>query len=185
MHSLPTEVDLYGIVEVHDGLINEEKVKQTIFDVDVTDTPIYISCKIATEDNVLQAYYNVNNRLEKAPYEVISESAIYSQFLHVRLMVQLPFSSEFATGSIKDGFASLRKQLAHGQVVFNFPKTNVYMMGSDNENTLIGLTGDPSVGEICKQSTEASEGCAPSYKKKKESSLQIVSAKLKVILAYN
>jgi len=88
-------------------------------------------------------------------------------------MTQLPLICGLTTDSIKDSFSALRKQLVHGQVVFSFPKTNIYMMGNDNENALIGVAGDPTVGEICKESTGISEGCTPSHKKKKGRSLEV------------
>lgn len=174
IHSLPTEIDLHGVIEVGDGLIDEERVKQVMSDVDVTDTPIYMSCKLNKQGNSIETYYNVNNRLERTTYDVISEYDIYSQFMHIRLMTQLPFISGVTVEQIKESFVALRKQLTHGQVVFNFPKTRVYMMGSDCENGLLGLTGDPTIGEICKESTGITEGCDYSQKKKSPP-LEIVS----------
>jgi len=173
IHGFPTEIDMYGILEVGEGIIKEDEVKQLIRDVDVTDTPLYLSCKIEKSGNEVQAYFNVNNRLEETTFEIISEHDIYSQFVHIRLMTQLPLVCGTTVESIRESFLSLRKQLVHGQVVFSFPKTNIYMMGNDNENALIGVTGDPTVGEICKESTIVVEGCTPSHKKKKGRSLEV------------
>jgi hypothetical protein len=32
---------------------------------------------------------------------------------------------------------------------FHFPKSGAYLMSSDTENGLSGLSGDPTVGELC------------------------------------
>jgi hypothetical protein len=39
-------------------------------------------------------------------------------------------------------------KVAAGMVCFHFPKSGVYLMSSDAENGLSGLSGDPSVGEL-------------------------------------
>lgn len=174
IHGFPTEVDVYGVVNITHGEIEEERIKEVLSNVDVTDTPLYMSCKITRYRNNIETYFNVNNRLEKTTFEIVSDNKIYSQFVHIRVMTQLPFISGISAECLKDSFTTLRKQLVNGQVVFNFPKTNIYLMGNDYENGLIGLSGDPTVGEICKESTDISEGCSLNYKKRRGENMEMV-----------
>lgn len=167
INGFPTEIDMYGVIQVGNEIMDAEKVKQIMNEVDVTDTPLYMSCKIGIRSNVIEAYFNINNRLEPTNFEIIAETDIYSQFVHIRLMTQLPFTSAITTDSIKENFLNLRKQLLNGQTVFNFPKTTIYIMGNECENGLVGLSGDPTVREICKESSDVIEGCIPNDRKKK------------------
>ncbi|KAB0799426.1 hypothetical protein PPYR_07306 [Photinus pyralis] len=153
INALPTGIDIYGVVISGETKIGEEEVKRITSDVDVTDTPLYMSCVIGTAQNTIETFFNVNNQLEKTSYEVISDKEIYTQFVHIRVMTELPFVSGISPEIIKDSFSNLRKHLINGQVVFNIPNTNVYLMGDEcEENGLVGLTGEPTVGEVCKNS---------------------------------
>ncbi|KAK5643406.1 hypothetical protein RI129_007251 [Pyrocoelia pectoralis] len=169
INGFPTGIDIYGVVSVGNRTLEEDEVKRITGDVDVTDTPLYMSCILGPAQNVIETFFTINNQLEKTSYEIISEKDIYSQFVHIRLITELPFVSGISPQLIKDSFSNLRKQLINGQVVFNIPKTNIFLMGVEcEENVLLGLTGDPTVGEICKKSTAFEEGYTSNLKKKKD-----------------
>lgn len=159
-YSFPTEVDFCGIVNIHQGGASKKpQINKKLKDVDVTDNPIYLDCKIGNANEIV-ANFVVNERLQAITFEEISEHEIYSQFVHVRLRARLPFVCELTQESVRDTTLALRKLLTSGIMAFTFPKTNIYLMGNDNENSIIGLAGDPTVAELCDQSTELNEGCA-------------------------
>lgn len=66
---------------------------------------------------------------------------------------------------------------------FHVPKSSVYLMSSNSENGLSGLSGDPTIGELCDihGSTESNysftEGYVKVKGKKKYSSKEAVSWK--------
>ncbi|KAF5274306.1 hypothetical protein FQR65_LT04425 [Abscondita terminalis] len=163
----PTEIDIYGVIQIGNEAIDEEKIKQILNEVDVTDTPLYITCKFDSEPNIIEAFFNINNRLELTNFEIVTENQIYSEFIHVRLITQLPFMSDVTTQSVSENFLNLRKKLVNGQIVFNFPNTKVYIKGNECANELVGLLGNPTVREICKESTDIIEGSKYNNRMKK------------------
>jgi hypothetical protein len=69
-----------------------------------------------------------------------------------------------------------------GMACFHFPKSGVYLTSSDMENGLSGLSGDPTVGELCELqgSSESNQNIIGSSVKekgkKKRSAKDIVSS---------
>lgn len=170
-HCFPTEIDLCGLVDVYQTQpCSAGRINKTLQYVDVTDNPIYISCKIGSP-NEFVPHFVLNERLQSTTYEEISEQEIYSQFVHIRLKANIPLVCELTAESVKDAVQGLRKLLSSGLMVFMFPKTNVCLMGNDNENGLIGLAGDPIIADLCNQSSELNEGC---YRKKKSYGVEMV-----------
>lgn len=102
----------------------------------------------------------------------MNEQEIYSQFVHIRLKAQLPFICELTQDSVKDMAHTMRKLFSSGRMAFNFPKTNIYLMGNDNESGIIGLTGNPNMNELCDESSDSNEGVI--VRKKKTNSLEMV-----------
>ncbi|KAF5302328.1 hypothetical protein FQA39_LY10367 [Lamprigera yunnana] len=171
--SFPIGIDTYGIIQVGDGVIDQDKVKYATKDIDVTDTPLYMLCTPGIASNTIQTYFIVNNKLETTKYEIMTLQDIYSQFVHIRLLTQLQFVSDVLINSIKEGFTHLRRQLVNGQMVFNFSKTNIYIMGNECENNSVGFSGNPTVGEICNKLMDIGEGCPPYDKKKKSLTVEM------------
>lgn len=76
-YSFPTEIDKCGVIEIGHTDANE-----LVEDVYVTDTPVYISCKIEEDsENTIAAFFSINNALEEVEFEIINEDKIY-RYLH-------------------------------------------------------------------------------------------------------
>lgn len=91
---------------------------------------------------------------------------IFRNFIHVRLLAQVPFTCSLKPPNIEDSFLHLRKTLACGEVGFTFPDTNIYLMGGKIENNLLGLSSKHTVGQLCPHFNErVGEGCDNSCKK--------------------
>lgn len=163
----PAEIDMCGVLEVTEGTTNETQINKSLRDVFVTDNPIFMAIRIS-EVNEIQASYMVNDRFEKIPFETVNQDDLNSEFLHMRLKVTLPLISELNQECIKEALVNLRKLLSSGYMAFVFEKKNIYLLGNDHEGGIVGITGDPTVGELCDVSSESNEGCT---KKKKQESV--------------
>ncbi|PSN53636.1 putative Ufm1-specific protease 2 [Blattella germanica] len=82
----------------------------------------------------------------------------------------------FVNSNLKD----VSYEVKAGSVCFHFPKSSIYLMSSDAENNgLSGLTGDPTVGELCdicmasESSDKIIEGCGKLRGKKKSSAKEV------------
>ncbi|XP_018336684.1 ufm1-specific protease 2 [Agrilus planipennis] len=170
INSLPTEVDICGVIDINSEE-NNVKVDDILRKVDITDNPIYISFNSSLE-NSISAYFIVNDQLKSANFEIVKQANIYSEFVHVRLRASLPIYTELNIDAIKEAFLTLRKQFTSGQVAFNFQKSKVYLVGHDLENRLIGLSGDPTVGELCDESYVTNEGQINQRKRKSGQNIQ-------------
>lgn len=167
-NSFPTEVDFCGIVDIGKAISDRQHVNRSLSEIDVTDNPIYVSCKIGNP-NILTAYFVINDRLDSTNFEVINEHEIYSQFVHIRLKAQLPFICELTQESVRESVQNLRNLFTSGRMAFSFPRTNIYLMGNDNEGGIIGLTGNPSVNELCDEQSDSNE-----VRRRKTNSLDVV-----------
>lgn len=167
--SFPTEIDLCGVIDIGKGFFEGQHISRSFEDIDVTDNPIYASCQIG-DPNSLTAYFVINDRLHSTSFEVISEQEIYTQFVHIRLKAQLPFICELTQESVKDTVKNLKKLFTSGRMAFSFPRTTIYLMGNNNEDGIIGLTGNPSVNELCDEQSDSNEVA----RKKKNNSPEIV-----------
>ncbi|KAK9753490.1 Peptidase family C78 [Popillia japonica] len=131
----PTEVELCGIFEL----------KDTIENVIITDNPLYLKVTIGAISDV-QASFIVNNKLEAATIDILTEEYLYSQFLHIRLKAQLPLICNPAEDNIKDALQELRQHF-EGKVAFQCQKEHVFLL----ENGINGISSDSTVGDLCKQ----------------------------------
>lgn len=173
LHSFPADVDHCGIIQLGDNDLkiksttseeNEEQIKERLRDIDVTDNPVFIK---HNNNNVIAAWFCVNDRLEPTKYTAITEQDIYSQFIHLNLVAQLPVSCDITREQIIHTFTGLRKSIASGAMAFNFTKTRIYLLGSNNshggnEGGLVGI-GDNllTVGELVDDTwNDSSEGSA-------------------------
>lgn len=156
INCFPAEIDLCGIINIGDGFYNEQTLSNKLTEVYVTDNPLFIKYKV--EDDEISAYFYKNGQLEASKYSVISEQDILSQFLHVQLKSNLFLSCECNEDSLKEAFLNLRKIVASGCMGFGFKHTSVYLLGSDNEGAVIGVSGNPGVGELCNEANDPSEG---------------------------
>lgn len=154
---MPTEIDLCGVFDVGSEIINETELIRRLADIDVTDNPIYLNCKL-DKLNKITASFVKNNVLEEAPFIQLSKNEIRSQFVHVRLIAEIPFMCELTSESVRETVASLRKLFTSGVMAFTLAQTNVYLLASDNENGIIGLSGDHTIGELCNGSIDSNEG---------------------------
>ncbi|KAI4463937.1 peptidase family c78 [Holotrichia oblita] len=142
----PTEVELCGIFEVSDrGKFDHTKLKDTIENVIITDNPLYLKVTIGANSDV-QASFIVNNKLEAANIDILTEEDLYSQFLHIRLKAQLPLICNPAEDNIKDALQELRQHF-EGKVAFQFQKEHVFLL----ENGINGISSDSTVEDLCKQ----------------------------------
>lgn len=170
--SFPGEIDLCGIIGIGEDEYNSNRAKKLLQDVDVTDNPLFLSYKLGQKSELV-ANYIMHGRAEETTFEVYSEAQIWSEFISVRLQARLPFTCNFQNDSVQEASSTLRKQLASGQVAFHFPKTSVYLMGSDHQTGLTGLSGEPEVGELCDVSANVSEGCSNTKIKKKNNNVEM------------
>lgn len=150
-------MDLCGVFDIGTEIINETELIRRLADIDVTDNPIYLSCKLGKGNKVIASFVK-NNVLEEAPYTQLPTEEIHSQFVNVRLKAEIPFMCELTADSVKDTVANLRKLFTSGVMAFTLSQTNVYLLASDNENGIIGLTGDHTIGELSNGSVESNEG---------------------------
>lgn len=162
--SFPGEIDLCGIIGIGEEDYNSTRAKKLLQDVDVTDNPLFLSCKIG-ESSKIVANFIVHGKTEQTTYSIYSESDIWSQFVTIRLQTRLPFMCNFQKDFVHEASTTMRKQLASGQVAFHFPNTNVYLMSSDSEHGLTGLPGDPDVEELYNTSNSSTEVSSKSKKK--------------------
>lgn len=123
----------------------------------MTDNPIYLTCKL-DKTNAVAASFVKNNVLEEAPFVVLSKDEVHSQFVYVRLKAEIPFMCELTSHSVKETVLNLRKLFTSGVMAFSLSNTNVYLLASDNENGIIGLTGDHTIGELSNGSVDSNEG---------------------------
>lgn len=72
-YSFPTAIDKCGVIE-----ICHRDATELVEDVYVTDTPVYISCKIGEDrENTITAFFSINNAPEEVEFEIINEDKIY------------------------------------------------------------------------------------------------------------
>ncbi|XP_069680582.1 ufm1-specific protease 2 isoform X2 [Periplaneta americana] len=168
----PTEVDLCGFVTFSDKYVTPEFLESLQQDVQITDNPLLLRYELGNPAG-LKTQFCVHENLKDTSYEVVNESDLWSQFIYVRLQTKIPLTCELQTDALSEAMLLLRKKLAAGMVCFHFPKSSVYLMSSEAENGLSGLSGDPTVGELCSVSGDAdcnqslSEGCGKVKGKKK------------------
>ena len=77
-------------------------------DVDVTDNPILLHCKLGTTVD-LKASLFVHGQLENIPFEVINEEHIWQEFIHTRLECNLDVVTNDDEKSFKISMQNLRK----------------------------------------------------------------------------
>jgi hypothetical protein len=158
INSFPAEIYLCGVIKIGDGQYDEQSIKESLNEVYVTDNPVFINYNVETDQ--ITASFHINGQLEPTKFTPINEQEILSQFLHVRLRGDVPLTCEFAANSVKESFTNLRKTIASGVMTFGFNKSSVYLLGGDSESGVVGVTGNPSIGELCDESNEPSEGGA-------------------------
>jgi hypothetical protein len=158
INSFPAEIYLCGVIKIGDGQYDEQSIKESLNEVYVTDNPVFINYNVETDQ--ITASFHINGQLETTKFTPINEQEILSQFLHVRLRGDVPLTCEFAANSVKESFTNLRKTIASGVMTFGFNKSSVYLLGGDSESGVVGVTGNPSIGELCDESNEPSEGGA-------------------------
>lgn len=156
-NSFPTEMDMCGVFDIDTEIINETELIRRLADIDVTDNPIYLNCKLGKTNKVIASFVK-NNVLEEAPFTELTKEEIHSQFVYVRLKAEIPFMCELTADSVRETVANLRKLFTSGVMAFTLSQTNVYLLASDNENGIIGLTGDHTIGELSNVSIESNEG---------------------------
>ena len=113
-------------------------------------------------------YFVINYDLvERFPQKVITYS-LFAEFLQLCSLM----------------FLFIFIKVVKGMACFHFPKSGVYLMSSDTENGLSGLSGDPTVGELydLQGSSEFDQNitgsCVKVKGKKKCSSKDLVSSDL-------
>lgn len=138
VHSFPTEVDFFGVFDIsNNSTINQQETREQIKDIDVTDCPVLIHCKIADDENEILINIVNNEQIEETKYSVIAPNELYSQYVHIRLNGKIPFNCDAEEKSIEDAFLNIRKQVTSGSIGFNFPDSSVCILGNEYENNVI------------------------------------------------
>ncbi|XP_060532447.1 ufm1-specific protease 2 [Cylas formicarius] len=176
IYSFPAEVDLYGVFEVYSDHFHKEEIVARISRVDVTDNPIFISLKLGAINEVS---FNLvsSNKIEHIQFIVTPEQEINTDFAHIRLKGEFCLNTCQDREKLSKDLQQLRKTVASGAIAFTFNSLNVILVANDNENGIIGLTGDPSFGEVCDEANIKNEGI---QKKKKNlnNNLEIVDMRM-------
>lgn len=175
-YSLPAEIDFCGIFEAYSDTFDTQQVLTKCSNVEVTDNPIFISVKL-TIQNDINGHLVCNNQITKTSYTVHTTPEIYTQFVHVRLRGQFQVNAEPNQQSINDNFLKLRQNITSGVMAYVITKLNVILITSDSESGIIGLTGDPTFGEICQEAN----GEGSQKKKQKGHSLELEIVDVEII----
>ncbi|XP_017772097.1 PREDICTED: ufm1-specific protease 2 [Nicrophorus vespilloides] len=150
----PADVDMCGAFQI--GPLAQHEVTDLLADIDVTDNPIFISLP----EKILKPYYVINDQLEAADIEILNETALYSDYLHLRIKAQLPIVMEMETNSIKQELLAIRKQFSSGKIGFHLQKEDAFILGS-NENSVtgsnIGVNEEMTLGKLVEQNKEMGE----------------------------
>ncbi|KAJ8922664.1 hypothetical protein NQ315_007696 [Exocentrus adspersus] len=169
-NSYPGEVYCCGVFQINDdGTFDEDRVLQSVHVVDVTDSPIFISCKLGAPNEIVVRIVS-NDHIEELEYLTVSEQDIYSQFVHIRLKGEIPLKCEVSLESIQEAFQKVIKTVSSGEVVFTIPKTNVFLFGGANEDSTVGIDSERKVVDMLEESNETVEGI---QKKKKTQSFKL------------
>lgn len=78
---------------------------------DITDNPLIINCPIGDRSGI-NVHFRVHDRLEKTTYEIVSESDIWKQFVHLRLKTRLLLVCDCTAESIKNSCSALHKKVS-------------------------------------------------------------------------
>lgn len=114
----PTEIDLYGIVSFagneNENSGDQEKMKQHVNDVYVTDNPIYV--KIIPL-RPLKTFVLLNDSFEEVPYIEISLDEFHDVFTYVRLIGSIPLVCDTDPDAITQHFDTIRKKVSKGDSI--------------------------------------------------------------------
>lgn len=174
---MPAEIDFYGVFQGYNENEDIDEILSKCGKVDVTDTPIYLAINISNNNIVCNIISN--NKITPTDYELVSANDVYSNFFHIRLTGNLLLNCEINEKGIIESFLDLRKSLVSGKYLyfiqlqflyilhvtffiagitaFKVPKLNVILNAKNNENDIIGLTGDPTIANIF-ESNNQTEG---------------------------
>ncbi|XP_045533884.1 ufm1-specific protease 2 isoform X1 [Papilio machaon] len=157
--NLPAEIELCGVIKFSDSLTIENKAKEILQDVDITDNPLVI---IISKEKNIKAHFLVHDKFEETSYEVMENDELWKQFLHVRLNTILPLTCEATIAGVKNTLQNKRKKIASGQVSFHIDGTAVYLFGIASDVGVTGTSTEANIGELI-DSMSAEQ---PSKKKK-------------------
>ncbi|XP_066258087.1 ufm1-specific protease 2 [Euwallacea similis] len=172
-YSLPAEIDFCGVFEAFSDSYNSQQLIEKCSSVEVTDNPVLISVKLTIQNDV-QCNLVCNNQITKVSYTLVTQQEAYSQFCHVRLQGDLFITAEPNEQSISESFTALRKHVASGVMAYTLCRPNIILVTSDSENGIVGLSGDPTFGEICQDA----DGEGGQKRKKYRQSMEIVKANM-------
>ncbi|KAL3267533.1 hypothetical protein HHI36_011655 [Cryptolaemus montrouzieri] len=98
----------------------------------------------------------INEQLQNKPFVIVSEQEIYEHLVYIRLRGYFPLSCTAEKSSYDEAILNLRNSATTGNLVFNIPKKPIYLLGTETEiqNNLIGTSGNPSVGDLCNNSSD-------------------------------
>lgn len=182
-----------GIFEAYSDTFDTQQVLAKCSNVEVTDNPIFISVKLTIQNDII-SHLVCNNQITKTNHTVHTTPETYTQLVHVRLRGQFQVTAEPNQQSINDSFIKLRKTITSGKflhfttvlclsfwsigvMAYVITKLNVILITSDSESGIVGLTGDPTFGEICQEAN----GEGGQKKKQKGHSLELEIVDVEII----
>ncbi|XP_013134733.1 PREDICTED: ufm1-specific protease 2 isoform X1 [Papilio polytes] len=143
--NLPAEIELCGVIKFSECLAIENKTKEILQDVDITDNPLVV---IISKEKDIKAHFLVHDKFEETSYEVMEYDELWKQFLHVRLNTILPLTCEATIAGVKNILQNKRKKIASGQVSFHIDGTAVYLFGIASDVGVTGTSTEANIGEL-------------------------------------
>jgi hypothetical protein len=78
--------------------------------VHITDNPLLLLYQMGSPTGMKAQFY-VHENLKDTTYEVVNETDLWTQFIHVRLQTRLPLTGELQTDAISEAFLLLQKKV--------------------------------------------------------------------------
>ncbi|XP_045479688.1 ufm1-specific protease 2 [Harmonia axyridis] len=147
---LPTDFDLYGLVNINNGEINQnEVIKKLQNDIDITDNPIFLSCQNG-DSNKITSYVLINEVLQNRPFTIITEHEIYEHLMYVRLTGTFSLRCNAEISSFEEAILELKNAATSGKLAFNIPNTPIYLLGNESYGNATNSNGEIIIDDICK-----------------------------------
>ncbi|CAH1174266.1 unnamed protein product [Phaedon cochleariae] len=148
-YSFPTQLEFCGVFQCESEGIGHQKLidKHNEFN---EKSAVLIYSKVGSED--LTVNLIENGKLSQVKYSILTEEEINALFLYIRVTGHINLQCELSTNALNASFHNIEKTISSGAMVFNIAKTNIFLLDSESENSVVGANADMGVNEICDDS---------------------------------